>query len=114
MRLAIHRRHFGVDPDGNWFQNVDGDWVSIPKPDWVGKKKKQEKVVNLDEIRMEDPYQRKPEKVKMVTCYKITVKEVPDFEEEVLCRNGWTTDMPVFACRIDEGKQLALDIRNSS
>jgi hypothetical protein len=116
MRLQIHRRHFGVDPDGQWWQNVQGDWIAIDKPSWANKKKKQEKVVNLDDIRMKEPegFKRSTPKIEMITCYKVTVKTVPDYEAEVLCRNGWTTQAPIFACAIDEGKQLALDIRNTS
>lgn len=113
MRLTIHRRHFGVDSDGQWWQNVQGDWVAIDRPAWSKKKPSKDKVVNLDEMRMQPPEDRK-DKVAMITCYKVTVKTVPDFEAEVLCRNGWTTEMPVFACKIDEGKQLALELRNSS
>lgn len=111
MRLQIHRRHFGVDPDGQWWQNVQGDWVAIPKPAWANKKKKQEKVVNLDELRMKPPEDRK-DKIQLVTVYKVSVKTVPDYEAEVLCRNGWTTEAPIFACRIDESagmEQLTLD-----
>lgn len=116
MRLTIHRRHFGVDSDGQWWQQVQGDWIAIDRPAWSKKKPKNDKVVNLEEIRMQEPegYERKTPQMQMITCYKVTVKTVPDYEAEVLCRNGWTTEMPIFACTIDEGKQLALDIRNSS
>lgn len=111
MRLQIHRQHFGVDPDGQWWQNVQGDWIAIPKPAWAKKKPKNEKVVNLDELRMQPPEDRRTP-IKTVTVYKVSVKQVPDYEAEVLCRNGWTTEAPIFACKIDEGKQLALEIRS--
>lgn len=116
MKLTIHRRHFGVDLDGQWWQNVQGEWIAIDRPAWSKKKKSTSKVVNLEEIRMKEPegYVRSTPGMQMVTVYKVTAKSVPDYEAEVLCRNGWTTEMPVFACKIDEGKQLALDIRNSS
>src|SRR5262245_2256368 len=116
MRLTIHRRHFGVDPEGQWWQRINDEWIAIDRPAWSKTKKKNEKVVNLDDLRMKEPegYQRKTTEMQMITCYKIDVKTVPDYEAEVLCRNGWATEMPVFTCKIDEGKQLALDIRNSA
>ena len=116
MRLAIHRKHFGVDPDGQWWQKVNDEWVAIDRPAWSKKTPKKDNVVNLDEMRMAEPegYVRKTSSVQMITCYQVKVVTVPDYEAEVLCRNGWTTEAPVFACKIDEGKQLALDIRNSS
>lgn len=116
MRLAIHRGHFGVDPDGQWWQRVNDEWIAIDRPVWSKKKPSKDKVVNLDDIRMAEPegFVRSTPKMEMITCYKVTAKTVPDYEAEVLCRNGWTTEMPIFACKIDEGKQLALDIRNSS
>jgi hypothetical protein len=112
MRLTIHRRHFGVDPEGQWWQRVDDDWVAIDRPAWSRNKKKKEKVTSMDDFRMQPPANRTV--IDMVTVYKVSVKSVPDYEAEVLCRNGWTTEAPIFACVIDEGKQLALDIRNST
>src|SRR5215475_11833821 len=102
MRLQIHRHHFGVDPDGQWWQNIQGKWVAIDKPGWATKSKTKDTVVNLDDIRMQEPegYIRNTPQMQMITCYKVSVKEVPDYEAEVLCRNGWTTEMPVFACKI--------------
>lgn len=116
MRLTIHRRHFGVDPENQWWQNVNGEWVAIDRPAWSKQKPKKDKVVDLEDFRMKEPegYERKTAEIQMITVYKVTAKSVPDFEAEVLCRNGWTTEVPIFACKIDEGKQLALDIRNSS
>lgn len=114
MRLTIHRKHFGVDPDGQWWQNVQGDWVAIDRPAWSKKSAKKDKVVNLDDLRMKEPegYVRKTKEIQMVTVYKVEAKQVPDYEAEVLCRNGWTTEAPIFACKIDESagmRQLTLD-----
>jgi len=117
MRLAIHRGHFGVDPEGQWWQRVEGEWVEIDRPAWSKTKKpKNEKVINLDDVRMAEPenFIRNTPRMQIVTVYKVSVKCVPDYEAEVLCRNGWTTEAPIFACTIDEGKQLALDIRDST
>src|SRR6516165_1407879 len=103
MRLTIHRRHFGVDPEGQWWQKVNDDWIAIDRPAWSKTKRpKNTKVVDLDEIRMKEPegYTRKTPTMQMVTVYKVSVKSVPDFEAEVLCRNGWTTEAPIFACVI--------------
>lgn len=110
MRLTIHRGHFGVDPDGQWHQRINDEWYPIPRPEW-SKKKKQEKVVDIT-MREPEGFVRKTPNIEMVTVYKVAVKSVPDYEAEVLCRNGWTTEAPIFACRIDESagmKQLTLD-----
>ena len=112
MRLTIHRRHFGVDPDGQWWQNVQGDWIAIDKPTWAKRKPSKDKVVNLDEIRMKEPegYVRQTTEIQMVTVYKVTEKTVPDYEAEVLCRNGWTKHYPGSLRHYqEESEQLVLD-----
>lgn len=116
MRLQIHRRHFGVDPEGQWWQRIDDDWVAIDRPAWSRTKRTNNKVVSLDEMRMKEPegYVRTTPEIQMVTVFKVSVKQVPDYEAEVLCQHGWTTEAPIFACKIDEGKQLALEIRDST
>lgn len=92
MRLTIHRGHFGVDSDGQWWQRVNDDWIAIDRPAWSKKKPgKKQKVVDMSEFRMKEPegYARKTTKVGMVKVYRIIEKTVPDYEAEVLCRNGW-------------------------
>lgn len=38
---------------------------------------------------MTDPYERKPEEVVMIRLQRTVYMTVPDYEAEVLCRNGW-------------------------
>jgi hypothetical protein len=96
MKLEIHRQNFGKDSDGQWHQKVDGEWLPIPAPDWYKKvkatKTKEEKIIDLDSMRMKPP--SKKHKIKMVKVYRVTEKTVPDFEAEVLKRNGWTDYYP--------------------
>jgi hypothetical protein len=95
MKLEIYRKDFGVTPDGEWFQKIDGDWVGIIQPEWSKKSaKKKEKVVDL---RMQPPTRngvRLSSKIKMVKVYRVIEKNVPDYEAEVLCRNGWQNYYP--------------------
>jgi hypothetical protein len=92
MQLTIHRQNYGITPDKEWFQKVDGQWLPIPEPEWNKRKAKVEKVVNLDELRMKPP--RKNHKPKMVKLYRVIEKTAPDYEAEVLCRNGWQDYYP--------------------
>jgi hypothetical protein len=88
MILTIHRRDYGVTPDGTWHQKIGGEWITIPQPEW-SKKKISGKVVDL---HMAPPKEKT--KISMVTVYKVTQKTVPDYEAEVLCRNGWQDYYP--------------------
>lgn len=95
MQLTIHRGHFGVTPDGQWHQKIEGvGWIPIPAPEWSKKKKKPDTRVvrKLDEMRMKPPSEK--HKITMVKVYKVTEKIVPDYEAEVLCRNGWQDYYP--------------------
>lgn len=92
MQLTIHRGHFGVTPDGEWHQKIEGvGWVPIPQPEWSKKKRTPAKVAKLDELRMKP---KEGHKVRMIKVYKVTEKTVPDYEAEVLCRNGWQDYYP--------------------
>jgi hypothetical protein len=88
MRLTIHRRDFGVDPDGQWHQRIDGEWVEIQRPEW-SKKKEQPKVVDLKMKPPEGYTNKMKRKIPTVEVFRIIKKTVPDYEAEVLCRNGW-------------------------
>lgn len=96
MKLEIHRQHYGKDSDGQWHQRIDGEWLPIPAPEWAKKearaKAKKETVVDLDSLRMKPP--KEGYKSNMVKVYKVTEKLVPDYEAEVLCRNGWQNYYP--------------------
>lgn len=96
MKLEIHRQKFGKDSDGQWHEKVDGQWFPIPAPEWSKKEAKQrtknEKVIDLDSMRMQPP--DKKHKPKIVTVYRVIEKKVPDHEAEVLCRNGWQDYYP--------------------
>lgn len=92
MRLTLHRTNIGVTPEGIWLQKVEGEWIEIPQPEWSKKKAKKEKVTNITEMRMQPPKNgRKP---KLVKVYRVMEKTVPDYEAEVLCRNGWQNYYP--------------------
>lgn len=112
MRLQIHRNHFGVDSDGQWWQRVQGEWVAIERPAWSKTKPNKDKVVNLDELRMAEPegFVRQTTEMQMVTVYKVTEKTVPDYEAELLCRNGWTKHYPGSLRHYQEdSKQLSIE-----
>ena len=95
MRLEIHRKDYGKDSDGQWHQKVDGEWLPIPAPEWskkeARKRAKEEKVVDIESLRMKPREGHKP---KMVKVYKVTEKTVPDHEAEVLLRHGWQDYYP--------------------
>lgn len=38
---------------------------------------------------MADPYERDETEIRYVLVQRLTRKRVPDYEAEVLCRNGW-------------------------
>lgn len=95
MKLEIHRRDYGVTPDGEWFQKVEGDWTSIQQPTWYKKKTKQNKVVNITHLQMEPPPKKDKQKPwAMVTVYRVVEKKVPEYEAAVLLRNGWQDYYP--------------------
>lgn len=92
MRLDIRREGFGVDPDGDWWEKTEYGWVSIEKPDWADKprpvKTKEKAKVQPYQFRMKPPKDR-GNRFEMVKVFRIQQKTVPDYEAEVLCRNGW-------------------------
>ena len=94
MKLEIHRRDYGVTPEGEWFQKIDGDWQPTVQPSWYKVKTKQDKVVDITHLQMEPPKRKKKEPWEMVTVYRVIEKKVPEYEAAVLLRNGWQDYYP--------------------
>lgn len=92
MRLDIRKEGFGIDQDGQWWEKTEYGWVAIDKPKWANKprpiKPNEKAKVEPYELRMKPPKDRK-DKVELVKVFRIQEKTVPDYEAEVLCRNGW-------------------------
>lgn len=86
MRLTLHRPDVGVDDDGQWWQRDPDDlrsWLRIEKPSWAEKREASEP------HPMTDPYKRQPMEIRMMTVRRTLTRVVPDFEAEVLARQGW-------------------------
>lgn len=93
MRLTLHTENIAQTEDGAWVgKNPDtGAWEPIDKPAGI--------VVQLEQKRREraiaparpmtDPHKRDASEIQMVKVRRITEKLVPDYEAEVLTRNGW-------------------------
>lgn len=91
MRLTIQRANddgsrYATDPDGRWFYAPPfsrGDWTPVDPPAWAVVPARE------DAHPMTDPYERNGDDVTLVTVRRVIVKTVPDYEAEVLLRNGW-------------------------
>jgi hypothetical protein len=46
-------------------------------------------LIDLEALRMEDPYERADDQVEYVTVERAVRKRVPDYEADVLYRFGW-------------------------
>lgn len=88
MRLDIRKEGFGVDPEGQWWEKTEYGWVAIDKPEWANKPRPI-KQVEPKELKMKPPKGKKHNEIQMVKVFRIQEKTVPDYEAEVLCRNGW-------------------------
>ena len=78
----------GQDDTGRWVQHVGGKWVECKPPVGTFRRRKGKRI-SEPVTPMTDPYKRKPEEVNMVTIRRVIEKSVPDYEAEVLVRNGW-------------------------
>jgi hypothetical protein len=87
MRVTLHGVGVGVTEDGTWVEKRGDGWHAIPPPSWVTD-------ADSPAVPMTDPYERKQTDVSMVKVLRVTRRTVPDYEAEVLVRNGWEYDVP--------------------
>jgi hypothetical protein len=81
MKITLYGVGVGVTDQGTWVEKgVDG-WHAIPRPSWV--------TTGAPAAPMTDPHERRQIDVTMVTVIRVIRRTVPDYEAEVLVRNGW-------------------------
>lgn len=96
MRIALHGVGVGIrEDDGAWVEKRGGVWTEIPPPSWAPKpagKPAKPAPATAAALTMADPHPRPGDDVAMVTVVRTVRRTVPDYEAEVLLRNGWTLD----------------------
>lgn len=74
--------------------------LDFPNPsgkDWKREKTENERKVEAyeaqklraEELTMSDPYERAEDEITLVLIERVVRRRVPDYEAEVLLRNGW-------------------------
>lgn len=110
MKITLHRPGVGVTDTGQWveFRYDDGQpreadtgewlppvysgkWVPIERPAWATERPA--KAV-APVHPMADPYERQAPTVPLVTVRRTVTRTVPDYEAEVLVKEGWVIVPP--------------------
>lgn len=86
MKITLHRDDIGVTDTGQWVRRSAEGWLAIDKPSWASKKPGDN---SFPPLAMTDPYERKPQEIPLVTVRRVITQTVPDYQAEVLLRQGW-------------------------
>jgi hypothetical protein len=89
MKLTLRGVGFAQTEDGDWVRKDDGKWVPTDPPTWADNPTR---TTSAPVTVMADPYTREQSEVVMVIVRRTQYRAVPDYEAEVLVRNGWEYD----------------------
>lgn len=91
MKISLPNEAYpdiGVTDAGQWVRRSADGWLVIDRPAWaVGNRSATKATAPVHP--MADPYERQAPEIPLVTVRRTVTRTVPDYEAEVLVKEGW-------------------------